>query len=169
MDLSQLGEETSSGDKRISILLDETDDVSPPSTSLSLLGEETSSGDKRVSILLDQMDDESPPSTSNASRSIRPNDENTPPNSAKLSSASRNLQETRKVLSDITGFLTLPTNTSQSKKPPGPARVLTSEESRKKRRIRKESKRERRNAKRKKQRKKRKLKSVKGRHQKSKE
>ena len=96
MDLSQLGEETSSGDKRISILLDETDDVSPPSTSLSLLGEETSSGDKRVSILLDQMDDESPPSTSNASRSIRPNDENTPPNSAKLSSASRNLQETRK-------------------------------------------------------------------------
>ena len=88
--LSLLGEETSSGDKRISILLDETDDVSPPSTSLSLLGEETSSGDKRVSILLDQMDDESPPSTSNASRSICPNDENTPPNSAKLSSASRN-------------------------------------------------------------------------------
>ena len=129
MDLSQLGEETSSGDKRISILLDETDDVSPPSTSLSLLGEETSSGDKRVSILRDQMDDESPPSTSNVSRSIRPNDENTPPNSAKLSSASRNLQETRKVLSDITGFLTLPTNTSQSKKPPGPERVLTSEES----------------------------------------
>ena len=127
--LSLLGEETSSGDKRISILLDETDDVSPPSTSLSLLGEETSSGDKRVSILLDQMGDESPPSTSNASCSIRPNDENTPPNSAKLSSASRNLQETRKVLSDITGFLTLPTNTSQSKKPPGPARVLTSEES----------------------------------------
>ena len=33
------------------------------------------------------------------------------------------------MLSDITGFLTLPTNTSQSKKPPGPARVLTSEES----------------------------------------
>ena len=182
MDLSQLGEETSSGDKRISILLDETDDVSPPSTSLSLLGEETSSGDKRVSILLDQMDDESPPSTSNASRSIRPNDENTPPNSAKLSSASRNLQETRKVLSDITGFLTLPTNTSQSKKPPGPARVLTSEESllmlreKEEKKIQEEEEkqkrkqeRERRNAKRKKQRKKRKLKSVKGRHQKSKE